>query len=151
MHLPLSSPSLFLHSSSPDPLCPLCPNLLHIHPSTLISLFDPLSLSHSFLYTPPSLSLFISILLTSSPSLSLSTPISHFDAIQLHCVFHRHPPVIPTFPMLIADWYNEDAVTMDILSPYRFGILATLSANKFNIVKFELVDEIKVNVEAIAN
>ena len=32
----------------------------------------------------------------------------------------RSPPTVQSFPMLIADWYDEDAVTMDILSPYRY-------------------------------
>ncbi|KAI0210646.1 Laccase-1 [Lamellibrachia satsuma] len=37
-------------------------------------------------------------------------------------IVHRRPPAVPSFPMLIADWYDDDAVTMDILSPYRAGL-----------------------------
>ncbi|KAI0234468.1 Oxidoreductase OpS5 [Lamellibrachia satsuma] len=44
------------------------------------------------------------------------------DGLYGMLIVHRRPPAVPSFPMLIADWYDEDAVTMDILSPYRTGL-----------------------------
>ncbi|KAK2186947.1 hypothetical protein NP493_184g03034 [Ridgeia piscesae] len=44
------------------------------------------------------------------------------DGLYGMIIVHRLPPTVQSFPMLIADWYDEDAVTMDILSPFRAGL-----------------------------
>ena len=74
-------------------------------------------------------------------SLSPPPPLYHTSNLP-YTFFHvcRLPPTVQSFPMLIADWYDEDAVTMDILSPFRYvKVISPVSILLLGMLEFMVI------------
>ncbi|ELU05038.1 hypothetical protein CAPTEDRAFT_27387, partial [Capitella teleta] len=37
-------------------------------------------------------------------------------------IVHKQLPTIPEIPLTVTDWFKEEALTIDLNSPYRFGV-----------------------------